>query len=128
MSKLSFALNLPSWFSKTAAPCCFKTCHTIHCWKDYLKLVWLVASPKNEWQKTTSKLSSKVTVPGREKIQVQRFYIQYQAKRSNKKTWTRVQVKGPILKGTLSGLRQFLTTENSLKIMKNGRINKKPVQ
>ena len=46
----SFALNLSSWFSKIAAPCCFKTCHTYIIKKDYLNLFWLIASPK-DWLK-----------------------------------------------------------------------------
>ena len=50
LRKFSFALNLSSWFSKIAAPCCFKTCHTYIIKKDYLNLFWLIASPK-DWLK-----------------------------------------------------------------------------
>ena len=38
------------WFSKMAAPCCFRTCHMIHCWKVYLNLFWLDADPDIERQ------------------------------------------------------------------------------
>ena len=79
MAKLSFTPNLY---------CCFKTCHTKHCYKVYLNLFWLAVSPIIEWQQPSFKFSfSTIRLPPYFSI----YNIKYKVQ--EKKLWQRFKLK-----------------------------------